>query len=381
MDGKTENSKEFTLKVATFNAGMFRRGSNKLTKELEKGESEKIRKIAAIIQKIKPDIIFINEIDKADKNTKLFIEKFLNVGQFGQEAINYQSFTSSVNTGLWSGQDFDQDGKVRGPSDCYGFGWFQGQYSMALLVRPGLEIDRANARTFQKFLWKDMPGALLPENPSTKESYYSKQQLEVFRLSSKNHWDIPIKTPTGQVVHILAAHPTPPVFDGPEDRNGRRNSDEIRFWKDYVDGAAYFYDDQGRKGGLAPNSAFVVVGDYNADPNDGASRPGAIQQLLDHDKMKSYPLPASSGGTYMKTIQGGPNLKHKTDPAYDTADFREDGQNPGNLVADYVLPSKLHFEIVDQMVFWPIGEQFGANLITASDHRMVVRELKFKANK
>jgi hypothetical protein len=35
-------------------------------------------------------------------------------------------------------------------------------------------------------------------------------------------------------VHFLVSHSTLPVFDGPEDRNGRRNFDEIRFWADYI---------------------------------------------------------------------------------------------------------------------------------------------------
>lgn len=40
-----------------------------------------------------------------------------------------------------------------------------------------------------------MPGALLPDDPSTPEpqDWYSAEELEVFRLSSKSHWDIPIK--------------------------------------------------------------------------------------------------------------------------------------------------------------------------------------------
>ena len=41
-------------------------------------------------------------------------------------------------------------------------------------------------------------------------------------------------TSAAQTVHVLASHPTPPTFDGAEDRNGRRNHDEIRFWADYV---------------------------------------------------------------------------------------------------------------------------------------------------
>ena len=46
-------------------------------------------------------------------------------------------------------------------------------------------------------------------------------------------------------MHLLVAHPTPPTFDGAEDRNGTRNHDEIRFWADYVRPARghYMYDD------------------------------------------------------------------------------------------------------------------------------------------
>ncbi len=75
------------------------------------------------------------------------------------------------------------------------------------------------------------------------------------RLSSKSHWDIPINI-NGKEIHILASHPTPPVFDGPENRNGNRNHDEIRFWRDYIDNtqANYIYDDGGKKGGLSPTN-------------------------------------------------------------------------------------------------------------------------------
>jgi hypothetical protein len=74
------------------------------------------------------------------------------------------------------------------------------------------------------------------------------------------------------------------VFDGPEDRNGRRNHDEIRFWADYVTPgrtSAYVYDDAGRRGGLEPGALFVIAGDQNSDPLDGDSVPGAAQQLID----------------------------------------------------------------------------------------------------
>jgi len=122
-----------------------------------------------------------------------------------------------------------------------------------------------------------MPGALLPVNPATGQPWFSSAQLEVVRLSSKSHWDVPIDF-YGRTVHFLVSHPTPPVLDGPEDRNGRRNFDEIRFWVDYLRpgrAARYIYDDAGVTGGLQAGAPFVIAGDQNSDPLDGDSVPGA----------------------------------------------------------------------------------------------------------
>jgi hypothetical protein len=96
-------------------------------------------------------------------------------------------------------------------------------------------IDKAAVREFRKFLWKDMPGAKLPDDAATAApgDWYSPEILAKFRLSSKNHCDVPV-TIEGQRVHLLLSHPTPPVFDGVEDRNGRRNPDALRFCKDYI---------------------------------------------------------------------------------------------------------------------------------------------------
>ena len=70
------------------------------------------------------------------------------------------------------------------------------------------------------------------------------------------------------------------MFDGPEDRNGTRNHDEIRLWADYVlpSRSGYLYDDQ--PPGRAQAGRFVIMGDQNADPFDGDSVAGAAQQLL-----------------------------------------------------------------------------------------------------
>lgn len=56
-------------------------------------------------------------------------------------------------------------------------------------------IDYDNICTFQLFLWKDVPGTLFPDDPNTPApaDWYSPEELEVFRLSPKSHWDIPVE--------------------------------------------------------------------------------------------------------------------------------------------------------------------------------------------
>jgi hypothetical protein len=217
---------------------------------------------------------------------------------------------------------------------------------------------------------------MLPDDPTTPEpaDWYSPEELDVFRLSSKSHWDVPIEI-GGKVVHFLVSHPTPPVFDGPEDRNGTRNFDEIRFWADYLlpSRSGYVYDDDGNSGGLEPGAMFVIAGDQNSDPVDGDSIPGSIQQLIDHPLVNTKFTPTSPGGPQQAELQGGANATHQGNPAFDTADFADSA--PGNLRADYVLPMK-NMPIVDGAVFWPLNTDplfplVGLFPFPSSDHRLV----------
>ncbi|MGI9278537.1 MAG: endonuclease/exonuclease/phosphatase family protein [Endozoicomonas sp.] len=346
-----------------------------------------MRSVAEIIQRVRPDVLLLNEFDFDAEGVAidLFQKNFLGESQNGQETIAYPHvYLAESNTGLPSKIDLDGNGSVGGPGDAYGFGFFPGQYGMVLLSR--YPIADWQVRTFQHFLWKDMPEALLPDNPDTEAEGddYSKDALDVFRLSSKSHWDIPLWV-DGQLVHVLAAHPTPPVSDGPEDRNGRRNHDEIRFWADYVAGwkkSSYIYDDAGYRGGLPKRSAFVIMGDYNADPYDGDSTQRAIWQLLDHPAIENQFSPGSLGGWQDSLTEGQGNNQHKGNPVLDTGDFNPAG--PGNLRVDYVLASKRRLQRGCGGVFWPSEKDQTYSLVgpgfpvVSSDHHLVWQDIKVR---
>ncbi|GAA5064268.1 3-phytase [Thermocatellispora tengchongensis] len=377
------------VRFATFNASLNRNAEGDLVRDLSTPGNTQAKVIAEIIQRARPDVLVINEFDYDENGTaaRLFQQNYLSVGQGGAEPISYRyRFTAPSNTGIASGFDLNNNGAtVTEPGaagygdDALGFGNFPGQYGM--VVYSKYPIDVRDVRTFQKFLWKDMPGALLPDDPATAApaDWYSPEELAVFRLSSKSHWDVPVRIGK-EKVHFLVSHPTPPTFDGAEDRNGRRNHDEIRFWADYVrpGHGRYIYDDRGRRGGLKPGEPFVIAGDENADPNDGDSYDKAIHQLLDHPMINGRFAPSSEGAAEASSLQGGANTAHTGDPKYDTADFADTA--PGNLRADYVLPAKW-LKTAGGGVFWPVSSDplsrlTGVFPFPSSDHRLVWLDLK-----
>jgi hypothetical protein len=364
------------VRFATFNASLNRNFEGQLRSDLSTPNNAQASAVAEIIQRVRPDVLLINEFDFDPVALGLFQQNYLAVPHNGAAPIAYgYSFIAPSNTGVPSGFDLDNNGMVGGPNDALGFGFFEGQFGMAVLSR--YPIDTAGVRTFQKFLWKDMPGARLPDDPNTAApaDWYSPAELAIFRLSSKSHWDLPIEIGK-KTMHFLVSHPTPPVFDGPEDRNGTRNFDEIRLWADYITPgkSGYIYDDAGTSGGLKPGSLFVIAGDQNSDPLDGDSIPGAIQQLIEHPLVNTKLTPSSPGAVEQAALQGGANATHRSDPAFDTADFL-DVPGPGNLRADYVLPRK-NIELVDAGVFWPLSTDplfalVGVFPFPSSDHRLV----------
>lgn len=385
-----------TLRVATYNASLNRSSQGELISDLSTADDTQAQEIAQVIQTERPDIVLINEFDydAAGEAAALFQTNYLGVSQNGEPVIDYPYvYVAPSNTGVATGLDLDNDGGTSGPGDAQGFGFFEGQFGFIILSQYPIVEDEI--RSFQTFLWKDMPDSQLTDtsdgsqalyDPETPEAgYYTQEEIDTLRLSSKNHVDLPVDV-NGEIVHILAAHPTPPVFDGAEDRNGKRNHDEIRFWADYVEGADYIYDDTGAYGGLETGERFVIVGDYNADPFDGDSRDQAAQQLLDHEMITGSATDAAITPQGLGSLDqpGGDNASHLGDPAFDTADFGFNGADPssdnapGNLRVDYALPSAYGFDYLDGAVVWPADADPYADITNfpTSDHRMVWVDLE-----
>ncbi|MCS3842925.1 endonuclease/exonuclease/phosphatase family protein [Microbacterium sp. AK031] len=366
------------LRFATFNASLNRGAEGALVADLSTPGNAQADAVAEIIQRTNPDVLLINEFDydAEGDSLRLFQDNYLSAPHGDAEPVEYAyRYSAPVNTGVPSGFDLNNDGAISGGDDAWGFGLFPGQYGMAIYSK--YPIDQDAIRTFQNLLWADMPGALLPDDPATAElaDFYSPEELARFPLSSKSHWDVPIEVSKNKTVHFLVSHPTPPTFDGAEDRNGRRNHDEIRLWADYIAGGkagSYIVDDQGNEGGLGRNELFVIAGDQNADPNDADSTGGASQQLLESPRINTASVPTSTGAIEASELQGGINLEHVGDPAQDTADFSEP---PGNIRVDYVLPSR-QIKIVGSGVFWPASDDplsrlTGVYPFPSSDHRLV----------
>ena len=345
-----------TFRFATFNTALSRNEAGGLITELSTSNHQQAKNVAEINQRVNPDVLALQEFDydEGGKALQLFQDNYLRIGQHGAQPIDFKyTYAVPSNTGIPSGRDLDKDGKIDGPGDALGFGCHPGQYAFAILSKYPIRNTspntprcqgcvKDNIRTFQHFLWKDMPGAKLPKNPATGETWYSAEALEIFRLSSKNHVDVPIELPTG-IIHLLVAHPTPPVFDGDEDRNGLRNFDEIRLLADYITPgkADYLYDDNGQKGGLDATAHFVIMGDMNADPVEGDSTDNAIHQLLNHPRIHKHPAPTSPGSK--ENAQLNPDTYNKGNPAHQTASW--------GLRVDYVLPSR-DLKVYASGVFW-----------------------------
>jgi Endonuclease/Exonuclease/phosphatase family len=301
--------------------------------DLTKAGHPQITAVVTVLAALDADVLLLTAVDYDRGGVALgLLEDHL-----AQAGAPYpHQFVLRPNTGAQTGFDVDGDGRIGGPGDAQGWGLFSGQAGMAILSR--LPLDDSAARDFSGFLWRDLPGALIPAgaDPALQD---------VQRLATTGFWDVPILTASGPL-HLLAWHATPPVFDGPEDRNGKRNHDEAAFWRHFLDGALPM---------PPPDAPFILLGDGNLDPADGDGLRDGIAALLDHPALQD-PAPAGTHGR-VEADQTG-------DPALDTVLY----DDLGGLRLDYVLPSAA-LRVTGAGVFWPPPDDpLVAALTAASRH-------------
>lgn len=376
------------LRVATFNVRELSTGKIEAVSGEGLGTDPQLRAAAEIVRRVRPDVLVLQEIDHdlrhpdLTANGRRFVERYLAApGRLGSGApLAYPYlFAAPVNTGVPSGHDLDNDGKVMGAGsegergygeDGFGFGSYPGQYATILLSR--FPIQGEKARVFQRFLWKDLPGNHLPRD------FYSAEEIEILRLSSKSHWDVPISIGEASL-RLWISHPTPPVYDGPEDRNGRRNHDEIAFWIAYLDGEPALRDDAGVAGGRTDDAPFLIAGDLNADPVRGdafeAEDGRAIARLLADPRIGDPGALLVSGGALVEAPRDAAAPERPGAPEYPE---RATSVFLGGMRIDYLLPSD-GLRVLGGGVFWPTAEADpeGASLAElASDHRLVWIDLE-----
>jgi len=306
-----------TLRLAIYHAGLSRDGPGLLLRDIRRGEAD-ILASRDLIAAVRPDVLLLLRFDY-DLDGAALTAFAGRLAEGGHEMPHL--FALRPNSGWATGLDLDGDGRTGTPDDAQGFGRFAGEGGKAILSR--LPIDRAGVVDHSDFLWRDLPGALIPMVDDAP--FPAAEVFAIQRLSSTSHWQVPVLTDSGARLTLLTWHAGPPAFGGPHARNLRRNHDETAFWTHLLDGALPM---------PPPAPPFVLMGNANLDTTAGDGMRAAMQALLTHPALQD-PAP-------MDTRPG-------TDTTSTATAFWPRG--PGALRVSYVLPSAA-LEVVDAGLIW-----------------------------
>lgn len=297
------------IRLALWHAQISREGPGLLWRDLQKNDPS-LAVLASAISAADADIVVLTRFDFDAEGAAL--KEFARLVDSGHQ----YDLPLSSNSGVPTGLDIDGDGRVGEPEDGQAFGRFPGQEALAVLSR--YPIAGNAVRSFNALLWRDVPGSHITQSDTG---------YDVQRLSSGGHWIVPVDiTEDGKAwrLSLLIGHAGAPVFDGPEDRNGRRNLDELRLWGQIIDGLH----------GPAPDRAMVFMADTNLDPDRGDGFRDAMAAFLARGDL-SDPLPGQI-----------------------TAEWEQ----PGPMRVSYLLPSKdLHIRAAR---VWPVVPNQSHRLIT-----------------
>lgn len=320
------------LRLATFHTDLSGRGPGVVLRDILRLEDVPAATIEVIVS-ASADILALQDIDYDAGGATLGALR----DALDEHGLEYPYLLAlRPNSGWLTGHDLDDDGTTTGPRDAHGYGRFNGAGGLAILSRYPI----GEVRNFSDVLWQDMPD-------SNAAGVTPPAALPVLRLHPVAAWDVEILLPSGSF-HVLTSHASAPVFDGPEDRNGLRNADELRFWDLYLRG------DWAPVGDPFAAERFAYMGTLNLDPDRGEGRREAVRSLLTHPALQD-PTPESAHGNA-------------------TADW--DDPVPGDLRVDYILPS-VNMQVTEVGVIWPEDGPLAEIVAQASDHRLVWVDIDF----
>ena len=324
------------VKLATWDAGLSRGGPGYLLRDLTKDGEPQTSAAVQVLAALDADVLVLTGMDY-DLSGLALAALQTRLKAAGKEYP--YALPLRPNTGVPTGLDLDHDGALSGPRDAQGYGRFAGQAGIAVLSKLPLGIDAL--QDFSGLLWADLPNADLPPDmtPDAKA---------IQRLATTGFYDLPVQVDAA-TLHLFIYAATPPVFDGPEDRNGRRNADETAFWLHLLQGDIAL---------PVPRTSFVLIGQPNLDPHDGDGNRASLRALLVSPLLQD-PAPRGSSGHTDRGAQG--------DPGLDTWISK----NGWGLRLDMILPSA-DLNVISAGVLWPAPtDPLSAVLTTASDHRPV----------
>lgn len=299
-----------------------------MLRDIVRGKDKQVAAVVEVITTAEPDVLVLWGIDWDAEHRGL--KALVNELEDANSPLTH-FFTAQPNRGQPTGFDINGNGHKHDPEDAQSFGEFTGQNGMAILSR--WPIQDSEVMDFSAVLWRDLPNALLPW-PGQPEHLE-----DVYRLASTSHWLVPIDTSDHGRVWLGSFAASTPVFDGPEDRNGRRNHDELIFWRHLLDGTLHT---------PAPDR-LILAGHANLDPQRGDGRREAIRALLAHSALQDA---KPTGASQHLTVDW---------KRYDLENMR----------LSYVLPTK-GWQIIDAGVHWPAPDSTEIAVVeTASRHRLV----------
>ena len=167
-----------------------------LVADLTTGTNAQAHTVAEIIQRAHPDIVLLNEFDYvADGRRRPVPRQLPRGGQNGATPSSTPTRSSRRRTPASRAASTSTTTAGRRAATTRSAS-ARSRASTAWSCCRSTRSTTDEVRTFQNFLWKDMPGALLPDDPATAApaDWYSPEELDVFRLRASRTGTCPSRS-------------------------------------------------------------------------------------------------------------------------------------------------------------------------------------------